>query len=186
MLVEADVVAALRAPRAGSVARVYAAACAERMAQIFTGLRAGAPGRDADADFFVDTMGRLWRPEEPLDDAPARAGRLEEFPEMRPPETGHTAVRDIYAFYSVLTLRYAVLCAGSGDAAEAEHCGHVVLTAMGQMQQNVAGSRFYEDELAWQRRSVPLGGETVDAAALRADCVRTGRARLDAVLARLK
>ncbi|MFF5538115.1 hypothetical protein ACFY71_37680 [Streptomyces cinerochromogenes] len=84
----------------------------------------------------------------------------------------------------MLTLRYAVLCAASGEAAEADRRGHAVLTAMGRMQQNVAGSRFYEDELAWQCRSVPLGADAVDATTLRVGCAQAGRARLDAVLAR--
>jgi hypothetical protein len=45
LLVEAEVAAALRAD-GGGIARIYAAGCAERMAQIFTGLRAHAPVRD--------------------------------------------------------------------------------------------------------------------------------------------
>ncbi|MHB9861193.1 hypothetical protein [Streptomyces sp. YIM S03343] len=182
MLVEADVVAVLQGD-GGGVARVYAAGCVERMAQIFTGLRAGTPERGADVDFFIGTLQRLWDLGDSLDDFSDRVRRLEGFPEMQPPETGHTAVDDIYAFCSVLALRYAILCAGSTNAAEAERCGHIVLTAMGQLQQNVTGAHFYEEELDWQRRSIRHAGEAVDTIALRTDCAHTGRERLAALLA---
>lgn len=177
MLVEADVAAALQSG-SGDVARVYAAACVERMAQIFTGLRAGTPGRDRDVDLYVDTLQRLWDLGDPLDNFTARVQRLEKFPELEPTETGHTAVGDIYAFYSVLALRYATLCAGSGSAAEAERCGHAVLTAMGQLDQNVAQAAFYQEEQSWQRRSLPGAEGPVDVDALRVGCAEVSRDRL--------
>ncbi|MDO0914310.1 hypothetical protein QQM39_26815 [Streptomyces sp. DT2A-34] len=183
MLVEAGVVAALQAG-SGDVVRIYAAGCVERMAQIFTGLRAGAPERGVDVDLFVDTLQRLWDLDDTLDDFPERVERLESFPEMQPAETGHIAVGDIYAFYSVLALRYATICVGSESVADAERCGHAVLTAMGELEQNVAGSNFYQEEYDWQRQSIPEVGRALDAGALRAGCAEISRHRFTAVLAR--
>ena len=75
MLVEADVVVALQAG-SGDVARIYAASCVERMAQIFTGLRAGNPERIEDVDLFVDTLQRLWDVDDELDDFRPQLRRL--------------------------------------------------------------------------------------------------------------
>lgn len=53
---------------------------------------------------------------------------------------------------------------------------------MGQLQQNVAGSHFYEEELGRQRRFVFPADEAVDIITLRMGCTEMVRKRLAAVL----
>ncbi|MEV6547818.1 hypothetical protein AB0M57_03805 [Streptomyces sp. NPDC051597] len=181
MLVETDVTEGLET-KGHDATRIYAAACVERMAQIFTGFRGSDPGREADVDFFVTLAQRLWDLDDPIEGAVDAVDALEEFQEMQPTETGLTATVDIYCFYSVLALRYAVLCAASGDPAEAVRCGHAILTAMGQMDQNTPGGEFRAGEHAWQRRSVLGDGNgVVDVRALQEGCVAESRERLAAL-----
>ncbi|MFD3329672.1 hypothetical protein ACFWW8_31385, partial [Streptomyces sp. NPDC058701] len=40
--------------------RLFVAACTERMAPLFVSLRAGAPGREADLDFYAESVRDLW------------------------------------------------------------------------------------------------------------------------------
>lgn len=152
MLVEEEVSQAL-AEGGPHLPRIFTAGCAERVAQLFTGLNGGDADREQDVQFFVTLLNRLWT----LD---GRVGGksaieiLEQFPDLRPTETGHRDVADIYSFYSVLVLRYAVLCGISGGSESAIQCGHAILTCTGQLQQNLIGSRFMEDEYEYQRNSV--------------------------------
>jgi hypothetical protein len=170
-LVEAAVAEALA--RGGrEVVRTYAAACVERLAPVFLGLRGGDSGRETDVDLFVRTLWRLWDPADPFADAERLAAEVEEFAELRPTETGLTDSADIHCFHAVLALRYAVLCAGTGEAAEAGQCGHVALTAMGLLDQNRPQPGLYDEELEWQRRSV------APAEGLREACAEVGRGRL--------
>ncbi|MER5847782.1 hypothetical protein ABT126_12165 [Streptomyces sp. NPDC002012] len=122
--------------------RLYVAACAERMAPLFIGLRSGDSGRKADVDFFVESVGGLWFADRPLPDAADRVGRLERFPELQSAEEGITGVADTYTFFAGLVLRYALLANGSGNADHAVSCGHVALTAMGMLDQNTRAPRF--------------------------------------------
>ncbi|MCQ4212581.1 hypothetical protein [Streptomyces longispororuber] len=178
-LVEGAVTAALR-DGGDETIRLYAAACAERMAPLFVGLRAGAPGREADLDFYAESVRDLWHVEQPLVNAAEGVHRLERFAELQPNEEGITDVADTYAFFAALCLRYALLAHGSGDADDAVSCGHVALTAMGMLDQNVAGAGFLTEEQRLQ--SLSLGG---DVSGLWDASVTAGRERLRAVLGRL-
>ncbi|MEU1123303.1 hypothetical protein ABZ371_06885 [Streptomyces sp. NPDC005899] len=160
--------------------RLYAAACAERMAPLFVGLRAGAPGREADLDFYAESVRGLWYADRPLANAAEGVRRLERFPELQPNEAGITDVADTYAFFAVLCLRYALLAHGSGNADDAVSCGHAALTAMGMLDQNVAGAGFLAQEQRLQ--SLSLRG---DASGLWDASVTAGRERFRAVLGRL-
>ncbi|MFD7838848.1 hypothetical protein [Streptomyces sp. NPDC059761] len=160
--------------------RLYVAACAERMAPLFVGLRAGEPGREADLDFYVKSVRDLWHADRPLADAAECVHLLEQFLELQPAEEGITDVAGTYAFFAALCLRYALLAHGSGNADDAVSCGHAALTAMGMLDQNVAGASLLLDEQRLQ--SLSLSG---DAAGLWDASVTAGRERLRAVVGRL-
>ncbi|MER8018252.1 hypothetical protein ACIQ7S_14945 [Streptomyces griseoluteus] len=178
-LVEGAVVEALRDGGAEAV-RLFAAACAERMAPLFVGLRAGAPGREADLDFYAESVRDLWHADRPIAGASERVRQVERFPELQPHEEGITEVADTYAFFAALCLRYALLAHGSGNADDAVSCGHAALTAMGMLDQNVAGAGFLADERRLQSLSV-----CGDASGLWDASVTAGRERLRAVWGRL-
>ncbi|WP_030932800.1 hypothetical protein [Streptomyces sp. NRRL B-24720] len=164
----------------GEAVRLYVAACAERMAPLFVVLRAGVPGREADLDLYVESVRDLWFADRPLADAAERVRRLERFAELQPNEEGITDVADTYAFFAALCLRYALLAHGSDNADDAVSCGHAALTAMGMLDQNVAGASLLADEQRLQ--SLSLSG---DAAGLWDASVTAGRERLRAVVGRL-
>ncbi|MGM0353563.1 hypothetical protein [Streptomyces sp. ECR3] len=178
-LVEGAVEQALRDGR-GLAVRLYVAACAERMAPLFVGLRAGEPGRAADVDLYVESVSNLWLADKPLTDAAERLRGLERFPELQPDEEGITGIADTYAFFAALCMRYALLAHSSGNADDAVSCGHAALTAMGMLDQNVAGAGFQADEQRLQ--SLSLSG---DAAGLWDASVMAGRERFRVVVGRL-
>ncbi|MGY4393274.1 hypothetical protein [Streptomyces sp. TE12347] len=179
-LVEASVVEALRTGD-GEAVRLYVAACAERAAPLFIGLRAGMPDRAADLDLCVESVRDLWFADRALSDAAERVRAMEGFPELRPCEEGITDVAGTYALFGVLVLRHALLANASADADHALSCGHVALTAMGLLDGNLAGGAgFRAEERALQARS--LSG---DAAGLWEASVASGRERFRAVLGRL-
>ncbi|MFD8914724.1 hypothetical protein [Streptomyces sp. NPDC059575] len=178
-LVKGAVAAALRDGN-GELVRLYVAACVERMAPLFMGLRAEAPGREADLDFYAESVRDLWYADRPLADASERVRLLERFPELQPNEEGITDVADTYAFFAVLSLRYALSAHGSGSADDAVACGHAALTAMGMLDRNLAGAGFLAEEQRLQ--SLSLSG---DASGLWDASVTAGRERFRAVLGRL-
>ncbi|MFD4690886.1 hypothetical protein [Streptomyces sp. NPDC058463] len=178
-LVEEAVAKALRDGGSEAI-RLYVSACAERMAPLFVGLRADAPGREADLDFYAESVRDLWCADRPLADAAERVRLLERFPELQPNEEGITDVADTYAFFAALCLRYALPAHGSGSADDAVSCGHVALTAMGMLDQNVAGAGHLAEEQRLQ--SFSLSG---DASGLWDASVTAGRERFRSVLGRL-
>lgn len=178
-LVEGAVAEALRDGN-GEATRLYVAACAERMAPLFVGLRADAPGRETDLDLYVESVRDLWYADRPLADGAERVRLLERFQELQPNEEGITDVADTYAFFAALSLRYALLANGLGNADDAVSCGHAALTAMGMLDQNVAGAGFLAEEQRLQ--SLSLSGS---ASGLWDASVTAGRERLRAVVARL-
>ncbi|PYC75786.1 hypothetical protein C7C46_23630 [Streptomyces tateyamensis] len=177
-LVEETVVAELQTGGDEAI-RLYVAACAERMAPLFIGLRAGEAAREADVDFYVASVSDLWSVDRPLPDAADRARQLERFPELQPAEDGITDVADTYAFFASLVLRYALLANGSGNADHAVSCGHAVLTAMGMLDQNLPGAAFSTEEQRLQYLSV-----SGTAMGLWEASVLAGRERFRAVLSR--
>ncbi|MFJ6484170.1 MULTISPECIES: hypothetical protein [unclassified Streptomyces] len=176
-LVEGAVAEALRTGDDGAV-RLYAAACAERAVPLFIGMRGATPDREADVDLCVESLRGLWYADRPLPDAAERVRALEDLPELRPYEDGITDVAGTYAFFGVLVLRYALLANASADADHALSCGHVALTAMGLLDQNLpGGAGFRAEEKALQARSA-----SGDAAGLWEASVASGRERFRAVL----
>ncbi|MER5893826.1 hypothetical protein [Streptomyces sp. NPDC001876] len=178
-LVEEAVAKALR-DGGGETIRLYVSACTERMAPLFVGLRAGVPGREADLDFYVESVRDLWGADRPLAEAAERVSLLERFPELQPNELGITDVADTYAFFAVLCLRHALLAHGAASAEDAVSCGHTALTAMGMLDQNVAGAGLLAEEQRLQ--SLSLSG---DASGLWDASVAAGRERFRSVLGRL-
>ncbi|MFD9080662.1 hypothetical protein [Streptomyces erythrochromogenes] len=178
-LVQGAVAEALRSGGDEAI-RLYVAACAERMAPLFVGLRAGEPGREADLDFYAESVRDLWHADRPLAGAAEGVRRLERFQELQPNEEGITGVADTYAFFAALCLRYAMLAHGSGSVDDAVSCGHTALTAMGMLDQNVPGARFLAEEQGLQSL-LPSG----DAWRLWDASVVAGRERFRAVVGRL-
>ncbi|MFD3470138.1 hypothetical protein ACFWWM_27990 [Streptomyces sp. NPDC058682] len=179
-LVEGAVVEALRTGDGGAV-RLYAAACAERAVPLFIGMRAGTPDREADLDLCVESLRGLWNADRALPDAAERVRALEGFPELQPREEGISDVAGTYAFFGVLVLRYALLAHASAEVDDALSCGHVALTVMGLLDQNLPdGAGFRAEEEALQARSLSGG-----AAGLWEASVAAGRERVRAVLGRL-
>ncbi|MET4921345.1 hypothetical protein P3L51_03015 [Streptomyces sp. PSRA5] len=178
-LVEGAVAEALR-DGGGEAICLYVAACTERMAPLFMGLRAKVPGRESDLDLYAESVRDLWYADRPLAEAAERVRLLERFPELQQNEEEIIDVADTYAFFAVLSLRYAVLAHGSGNADDAVSCGHVALTAMGMLDQNVAGASFLAEEQRLQCLS--LSG---DVGGLWDTSVMAGRERFRAVVGRL-
>lgn len=177
-LVEEAVTERLRGGDAQTV-RLYVAACAERMAPLFVGLRVGAAGRESDVDFYVASVRDLWHAGRPLRDAAERVAVLERFCELQPDEEGVTDIAGTYAFFAALVLRYALLANGCGSLDEAVSCGHAALTATGMLDQNVVGAGFRAQEHGLQALSV--SGDTTG---LWEASVEAGRERLRTVLGR--
>jgi hypothetical protein len=182
MLVEPDVAEALRIGDE-SKAALFVAGCAERMAQVFTGFRARDPARGRDLETYIGVLQSLWDPVAPAEVFGEGAGELKEFPESQPTDLEFTSVVDIYSFYAVLVMRYAVRYRSAVDVEEALRCGHAVLTAMGQLDQNIPQGGFFDDESDWQRR-IALG-PGAGPAELRAGCWQASRERLIAIQRRI-
>ena len=165
---------------------VFSAGCAERMVQIFTGIRGAVPERVDDVDFVVDLLDRLWDLEH---DVPGRfadsVSALEGFPEMRPREIPHRAAADIYCFYAVLTLRYAAASRLGVGVGAALSCGHAALTATGQLDQNrPEGSSLSVQEAELQHSVTGLTRDPESVDSFRAKCQEIGKTRFDIVHSR--
>ncbi|MFI2367592.1 hypothetical protein [Streptomyces sp. NPDC018833] len=104
---------------------------------------------------------------------------LERFPDLQPRDEEVTDVAGTYTFFAALVLRYALLANGSGSADDAVSCGHVALTAMGMLDQHVAGAGFRTQEQRLQLLSV-----SGDAAGLWEASIDAGRERCRTVLGR--
>ena len=130
----------------------FVAGCAERMVQIFTGLRGRDEVRRDDVDLMLDVVDALWRADVPSTQFHDLAARVEELPEFAS-EDVLLAVEDIHSFYSALVVRYAARYRAEQLADDAVECAHVSLTAMAQIDQNVANSALMSREYEMQRRS---------------------------------
>ncbi|MBD0695061.1 hypothetical protein [Streptomyces sp. CBMA123] len=178
-LVEQNVVEELQTGGEEAV-RLYVAACAERMAPLFIGLRTGETGREADVELYTESVAGLWRTDRPLSDAAERARLLDRFSELQPTEDGITDVVGTSTFFACLVLRHALLANGTGSADHAVSCGQAALTAIGMLDRNTAGAAFTAEERRLQKLSV-----SGDAAGVWDTSVRAGRERLRAVVSRI-
>ncbi|MFC9863543.1 MULTISPECIES: hypothetical protein [unclassified Streptomyces] len=151
MVVDAAVAESLRGSERVRLA-AFVASCTERMAQLFTGLRGGDDARTEDVDLYLEVLEELWAPSLTGNVFAARLEALEEFSELQPSEEGLVDVADIYAFYAVLCMRYAVLCRTNGESEDAVRCAHACLTALGQLDRNLPQGAFFESEHEDQRR----------------------------------
>lgn len=175
--------------RCGERARLslFVASCTERMAQLFTGLRGVDPGRAEDVGLYLEILEEVWRFGLPGRAFSPRVDVLREFEELQPAEEELVNVDDIYAFYAVLCLRYAVLYRRDGHAESAVRCAHVALTALGQLDRSVARSAFFEEESEFQRRVLLVDMESEHSLLqLRRDDRAAGRTRWLAVNSRLQ
>ncbi|MGY5007214.1 hypothetical protein ACWCY6_03850 [Streptomyces sp. 900105755] len=152
MVVDEAVAATLRGHSQTQVA-TFVAGCAERMAQVFTGLCGTDPARSGDSDVVVHLLENLWDPEVPADSFRASVESLEGFRELEPSDEEIIDVAGIYSFYSVLAMRYAALYRSTGDVEDALKCAHSCLTAMGQLDQNLPGAALFAQEAEFQQRT---------------------------------
>ena len=165
---------------------VFVASCTERMAQLFTGLRGGDPIRAEDVDLYLAILEELWSQNLPDRVFSARMKALQGFAELQPSEEELVDVGDIYAFYGVLCMRYAVLYRANSDVEDAVRCAHVALTALGQLDRNIPQSAFFESESESQRRAMLVDIDTErPLLQLRDDDRAASRERLLAVSSRL-
>ena len=184
MVVDPAVVELLGAAELSKVS-IFVASCTERMAQLFTGLRGGDESRSEDVDFYLATLDDLWILGGSNDDFVARSEVLKEFVELEPSEEGLTDLSDIYSFYSVLCLRYAILFRVSGEVEYAMKCAHASLTALGQLDRNAVGTSFFEGESEYQRQL--FDGDTAESGVtlrLRGRDRQIGLERYSAILSR--
>ncbi|MFJ4671577.1 hypothetical protein [Kitasatospora purpeofusca] len=115
-----------------------------------------------------------------MSDSADRARLLDRFPEPQPTEDGITDLVGTYTFFACLVLRHALLANASGGADHAVSCGHAELTAMGMLDQNIAGAAFRAEEQRLQRLSA-----SGNAAGAWDTSVRAGWERLRAVVSRI-
>jgi hypothetical protein len=133
----------------------FVAGCAERMVQVFAGLRSDEPARGSDVDMAIRLLEDLWNAEVPQQKFQGWVEFMSEFPELD--ESSDEEIIDageIYSFYAVLALRYAALYRSSGDAETALRCAHACLTAMGQLDQNIPVAAFFAQEAECQQRVI--------------------------------
>lgn len=185
MVVEEAVAVAIRGQSRTQVA-TFVASCAERMAQVFTGLSGEDPARSGDVDAVIRLVGDLWDPTTPTTAFRAHVTSLEGFQEFEPSDEEIVDVVDIYNFYSVLVLRYAALYRSTGDVEVALKCAHASLTAMGTLDNNLRNPRFFAQEVELQKHvsSIPaLTAESLQR--LRDEDRAVSRERLMAIRSRL-
>ncbi|MYU56266.1 hypothetical protein GTY53_30880 [Streptomyces sp. SID7805] len=107
-------------------AGLFAASCAERMAQLFTGVVGTDPARAADVELVVDCLDRLWstaatHPWEEL------ADRLLRLPELAGEEVPDGLYS--YAYEAAGALHYACKYRETHDTTHIESCCNHVLNA---------------------------------------------------------
>ena len=165
--------------------RVFAASCAERLLPVFGTLRAGDPGRADDIALLVDTLEELWGQSVASALLASQLEKISALRELQPTEVGLRLVADIYAFYAVLVFMHAAETASNNDRQAAAECAHASLTAMGQLDANVPGSAFYEEELNRQSAVLEMLKGRVTIATMRAEDQSIARRRVAAIVARL-
>ncbi|MEU0880458.1 hypothetical protein ABZ345_17790 [Lentzea sp. NPDC005914] len=119
-IVSTEVAERLRSGTFAALA-VFTASCAERMAQLFTGLRGDDAERAADIATFLAILDELWDADLPATGFLSRVGELEGFDELdrTADEEPLSEIDDIYSFNSVLCMRYAALYRATQDPEEA-------------------------------------------------------------------
>nr|WP_157529060.1 hypothetical protein [Kibdelosporangium sp. MJ126-NF4] len=183
MVVDDEVSSALRERRVD--AAVFVASCAERMVQVFTGLRESELDRKGDIGATVGAMNSLWDAELASEAFSVHLDKVMGFVEMAPSDEELEGVREVYSAYGVLALRYALRYRVGGDIEDVIRCAHVNLTAMGQLDRNVANGHFFNEEQRIEREAVRLGYADVDTADIRQSDQAISRERLNVIRQRL-
>jgi hypothetical protein len=167
--------------------RIFVAGCAERMAQLFGAVRSPDRDRADDIAAYVESVNALWDADTSAEAFQAAIDRLDRFAELQDDDE-LLEVADTYAFYSVLTLLYALRCAASDDQQNCLKCAHAALTAMGQLDRNVPSARLMDQERQRQQEvsALPPADLTASSAAMREADAAIGRERAGVVLARMR
>ncbi|MGW6935383.1 hypothetical protein ACWGE0_35350 [Lentzea sp. NPDC054927] len=173
--------------RSGTFAElaVFTASCAERMAQLFTGLRGDDTERAADIATFLTILDELWDADLPATGFLSRVRELEGFDELdrTADEEPLSEIDDIYSFNSVLCTRYAALYRATQDPGEVVRCAHVSLSALWQLDRNISQPGHFESEHEYQQRVVL--GDFTSLSEMRAIDRLVARERLLVVRSRL-
>jgi hypothetical protein len=166
--------------------RIFVAGCAERMAQLFGAVRSAEGDRADDIVAYVESVNALWDADTSAEAFQAAIDRLDQFPELQDDDE-LIEVADTYAFYSVLTLLYALRCVASDDPQNGVKCAHAALTAMGQLDRNVPAAQLMDQERQRQREVTagPVADPAASAALREADAA-ISRERAGVVLARMR
>lgn len=188
-MVVRDEVADFFANAAPRALHVFVASCAERMAQVATGLLAEKGDREDSIKICVDMVEALWLTASGGVPVEMHPELFDGFPELQPHEEGLSDPFDIHAVYSLLTLKYATQCALGEGRSAAHRCAHIALTAMDQMARNSTTPRAFEEEIAVQsERARSLRGNfyEINISSLRERDRAVSRSRLTDLLARIR
>jgi hypothetical protein len=166
--------------------RLFAASCAERLSPVFGAVRDGDESRREDVALVVETLNALWDARAVPESFSARLAAVTSLEELQPNELGIAAIADTYAFYAVLVLMYATRAVISSDPADAARCSHACLTALGQLDQNVHGASFHQEEVDRQLRLLESLILEVAVDEIRESDRAIARRRLSAIVARLR
>jgi hypothetical protein len=127
------------------------AGCAERVAQVFAGIRGIDPHRVLDVVYLLGVLDDLWLT------AGVVPSRFEEhvmallaFPELVPPDEDIIGTADVAAVYAALVVLHAAEFRATGDIDEALSCASATLTFLEMVDQNAVGSRLCDQENAFQ------------------------------------
>jgi hypothetical protein len=161
VVVDEAVADAIRGQSQAQVA-TFVASCAERMAQVFTGLSGDDPARNGDADVVIQLVDDLWNPAISSAAFQDYVTSLDGFRELEPSDEEIVDAVGIYTFYSVLVLRYAALYRSSVNVGDALKCAHASLTAMGQLDQNLQSAVFLAQEAELQQYVSSVSDRTAD------------------------
>ncbi|GAA2965664.1 hypothetical protein [Actinokineospora diospyrosa] len=156
----------------------FVAGCAERVAQLFTGLRGDDPERADDVDTYLRGLDLLWDVSAPSTEFDEVAAAMARWPELDTEQEPLVEDDDIDSFYAVLALWHAVSYRTGGDVAEAQACAHAVWTAMGLLDENLPDSALAEAELEQQRQALANTVSPPELLRRRAEDQRVSRERL--------
>jgi hypothetical protein len=127
------------------------AGCAERMAQIFTGIRGSNPQRVRDVVYYLQVLDDLWLISEVVPSQfEMHIERLLTFPELVPPDDDIVDTIEVAAFFAAVVLMHAVEFRATADVDEALRCAHASLTLLDMVDRGAAGSRLRDHEEGFQ------------------------------------
>ena len=133
---------------------IFVASCAERMAQLFTGLVGASAERSKDVELAIHCMDLLWQPQ-PQVSWDEIAASLRSLPELAGDEESPGLLA--YASDAAATLYYAASFREAGNLVDVTSCSSHALNSAGYMSEKLAdGVDRYEIELQNQLADIAL------------------------------